>query len=351
MLWLVLQSTAALAVPTDYAFTHVPSRFQTRELTASSRALGETCLSRGTMPDGTICNPAFLSELSESPLLGRLYLGNGYAALSTANNFIYQPLSKEFLQELFTRQNVTSLEAHAGLSFSSRYFSAEFSPYRVQYTHEVHNPNNAVIAIHAAVEKSFALSAGLPLSALDGALDGFSFGAKLRVLSRDFVHGRFSMFEVAASEEARSLLPMKSQTAVFVDPSVAWTSEGPWKKRVSFGFSNLGRVWPRDPLYPEPADLGFGLGLEPPVGFGSLKLGIDFAELLHGESAMGRFRSGLSYRFGIVEAMAGYNQSATTVGLQFGFQLIRVGIVYEFLRADLEGGLSNRIATEMSAAL
>src|SRR5262249_9685388 len=84
-------SRAALAVPTAFAFGDVPSRFQSLELTAGSRALGELCWSRLEMPDGTICNPAFLPEKQESTLIGRVFLGNGYTAVSTADQFVFQP--------------------------------------------------------------------------------------------------------------------------------------------------------------------------------------------------------------------------------------------------------------------
>lgn len=132
------------------------------ELTAGSRGLAELFLSRDTLPDGTVCNPAFLPALQENSLLARIFVGNDYTALSNADRFIFKPLSKGFLQELFQRQNVTSVEAHVRLVFSTRYFSGAFSPYRVQYVSEVHNPNFPVVSVHASIERSFVFSGGDP---------------------------------------------------------------------------------------------------------------------------------------------------------------------------------------------
>ena len=47
------------------------------------------------------------------------------------------------------------------------------------------------------------------------------------------------------------------------------------------------------------------------------------------------------------EAMVGANTNAYTAGLDFNFSFINLGLVYEFVRTDLDGGpFENRIATE-----
>ena len=330
----------------------MPSRFHTLELTVASRALGEICFSRDTMPDGTVCNAAFLPEQRDSVLLGRAFIGNGYTALSTADQFIYQPISKEFLQTLFQNQNVTSVEAHIGLTFSSKHFSAGFSPYRVQYVSEIHNPNLPVIAIHASVERSFTLAGGIPLEMLDRSLGGFSFGTRARLLQRKYVHGSFSMFQ-AISDDPRALLPTKSQTAVLLDPTLGWTSPKTlWKPRASLGLSNLGKTWPDDALFPISTDLTAGLGVEPPVKFGRFRVGLDLVNLLYAPDLLSRTRLGTSYQFGVVEIMAGMNAHSLSGGLEMGLQIIQVGIVYEFIRDDF-GGTSpeSRISTEIAIRL
>ena len=258
-------------------------------------------------------------------------------------------------QSLFEHQNVTSLEAHVGLVFTGPRFSAAFSPYRVQYLSEVHNPNFPVVAVHAAVERSFSFSSGFTLEELSGQLSDFSVGTRLRLLERTYVHGTFSLFQ-ALTDNPRDLLPVQIQKGIFVDPTVAWAKKDlKWSPRVSLGVKNLGHLFPQTSLYPERPDFGFGFGLEPPLEVGQLKLGLDVVDLIHGPEgggALSRFRVGSTYHLGIMDMMLGWNKSAVSAGVQFGIQVVQVGIVYEFLRSELnENTTENRIATEFSVRL
>lgn len=342
----------AKALPTGSAFSQIPAQYQSQDFTAGSRGLGAICFSRDQMPDGSVCNPAYLPDLEESSLLARVYFGNGYSALSTANRLVNQPLTKDFLQELFKNQNVTSMEGNLGLVFSTRYFSASFSPYRVQYVSEVHNPNLPVIAVHASVERNLSFSAGVPLSGVAPELDEFTAGARLRLFERNYVHGSFSLTELAG-DDLRRLIPTHTQRAALVDPTLAWASKSlEWKPRISATVQNVGRTWPDDTLYPELTDIAVGLGLEPPVPVGRWRLGVDFVSLVQGQDLASRVRAGTSYRYGILEVMTGMNTDAFTAGLEFGLSYVQVGIAYELLRDQWGGGSpENRIATELTIRL
>ncbi|MGK5082007.1 hypothetical protein WDW37_01785 [Bdellovibrionota bacterium FG-1] len=294
-----------------------------------------------------------MPELREGLLLGKVYFGNGYSALSTVNQFVYQPITKDFLHQLF-HQNVTSVEAHIPLVFATRYFSAEFSPYRVQYVSEIHNPNLPVIAIHASVEKSLSFSGGIPLSWVDSRFENFSFGSKLRLIQRDYVHGSFSFFDVdAIGSDPRTLLPSQTQYGVLVDSSVGWAPPKMfWKPRVSVSLKNMGKLWPEDPLYPKLTDINLGVGVEPPLGFGRFRMGVDLINLVQAEALLARVRLGASYQFGILEVMAGLNQNSLATGLQFALHIFQAGIVYEFVRDDFGGAdPESRVATELAVRL
>jgi hypothetical protein len=336
------------------AFLRMPSRFMSEDLNLSSRGLGELCYARDLMPDGSVCNPAFSDEVEHGFLMGRLYVGNGYAAVSTANQLIFQPVTQEFLRDLFQRNNVVSLEGAASLVFASKYFQASFSPYRVQYFSEIHNPNLAVIGIQATIERALEFQGGTPLGFISPAMREFSVGAKLRILDRLYVSGRFSLAE-AMVEQPRKLLPVREQFAAYLDPSIGWrpTLPGKWKLWSSVGLVNLGNVTNPDPLYESPVDLALGTGVEAPVSYGRLRLGLDIVNVInHGNDAASMFRLGGSYRLGIIEAMAGWNDNAVTGGVLFGFQFVQAGIIYEFVRSDLDTGVNeNRISTEVSVRL
>jgi hypothetical protein len=305
------------------------------------------------MPDGTVCNPALLHTVPTGRLLGQLYIGNGYAAMSTANNLIFKPISQEFLRELFEKQNVTSLEFSAGLSFTGKHFAASLMPYRIQYLSEIHNPNLPVVAVHAALERSMTVSTGSSLGFLSPRLRELGAGMNVRIIDRSFIHSSFNLSQVATSPDPRMLVPVIGQNAVLIDPAVSWTpSRAPWKLRTSVGARNLGWTWPEVPLYSEEADLQAGVGVEPPLGFGRLKLGLDLIDMIHAEDLVSRFRVGTSYQFGMLELMSGVNAKSLSGGMQFTYDLFQAGIVYEFIRSDVEGGNpENRIATEFAVRL
>jgi hypothetical protein len=356
----ILIHSSAYAIDPTSAFTSLPSRFTTNQLTAGSRALGETCYSRGVMPDGTVCDPAYLDELGEGFLMARAYVGNGYSALSTANQLIFQPVTQQFLQSLFTTQNVTTFEANLEVLFTAKYFSASFSPFRVQYFSEVHNPDLPVIAVQAAVERRLAFAGEYPGSSVSPALKDFSIGTDLRLIQRNYVHAEFTLAAVIATSDSSSLqalAPSQTQYALLFDPAIAWRPANlPWKIHASLGVVNLGKDFPTDPIYPDTTDLAFGLGVEPPLGPGSLRLGVDLVNLLHPDTSDDGgdsfFRFGASYKYGLLEAMVGLTENTTTFGMHFNFAWIQTAIVYEFNRTEIEGVTSsNEISTELDIRL
>lgn len=300
------------------------------------------------MPDGTVCNPAFLPEAAQGALLIRLYLGNGYAAFSTAQQLLYEPISKEFLRSLFEKKNVTSVEANTGMVFTSKYLQGEFSPYRMQYVSEIRNPNYPVVAIHAAVERRLQFSGGLPVEFLSSETDSVTVGARARLLNRRFVHSAFSLVQ-ALSERPNTLIPVKTQTAVFLDPFVGWVHRSEWTYRLSLGVVNVGSGHPSAAEYPDTTDLQLGAGLEIPLPVGRVRVGLDLADVTTASSLDSRVRLGAGYRLANMELMAGYNINSVSAGVTMGSQLIRAGIAYEFSRADYEGeSFESKIATELS---
>ncbi len=342
----------AHSAPSESAFTAVPSRFQTETLTVGSRGLGEICLGRNFMPDGTVCNPAFLGEQTENTLMGRGFLGNGYTAIVSAHHFLFKTLSRDFLESLFKNQQVTSLEANTGLVFTGRYLSASFSPYRLQYVSEVHNPNFPVVAVHAALERQLEISGGFaPWDARKDWRGGVSLGLKSRVFYRQYVHGSFSLAQVLI-DDPNSLLPPQQQRGFSFNPGVAWNSRDLVRRakfRASLGLKNLGASWPANDLYPENPDIESGVGAEIPLSYGTLIPTLDFVDWFRGDTLLARGRLGLSYRIGMLEPMIGVNARALTLGAQFGISLVQGGIVYEMFRQDFSGrSADNRIATELS---
>lgn len=334
------------------AFTSIPSRFKTKNLTLSSRALGETCISQVQLSDGTVCNPSFLHYVKEPKMIGSIFFGNGYSALSTVNNLVNNTVTQETLRHLFEKQNTIGLEANVSVGYYGKNFSASYSPYRVQYFSEIHNPNLPVIAIHASIEQHLTFSYGNTIDFMPKDSGKFSFGVQTRLIKREFVHGSFTLPQVL-TEDPSQLLPNKQQYIGFINPSLAWVPESnPLGMRLSLAGKNFGFRSSDDPLYVEKPDFEFGVGMRKWIGYGKLDLGIDITDIINEESILSRFRLGAAYQIGVFTGMIGINQDNLSLGMQFDIKMFRVGISYEFIRSEIQqGNPENLLATELGVEL
>ncbi|MBC7385878.1 MAG: hypothetical protein H7301_06920 [Cryobacterium sp.] len=190
------------------------------------------------------------------------------------------------------------MEKNPSLIFSTQFFQASFLPYRVPYASEVHNPDNPdnpVIAVHAAIEHAFEFSTESSVVGLFHGCRDVSVGLKLRILERKYVHGTFSLIDVATKESV-DYLPVRKQNTVLVDPSIAWVPAGdPWHLRMSLTAKNLGYSSSSAFEYPDYFDVGGGIGVSPPVAIGTLQVGVDFVDLIEASRIQDRLRLGVSY--------------------------------------------------------
>ena len=359
-LFFLLPSSLSMAAANNLSeqgdFFELPSLFQTQELSLSSRAMGELCQSISLFSDGTVCNPAYLTEVEESHVLAHVFIGNGYHALNTANQILSGQPSQEFLKNLFQNENVTSIEGQASLAFTTKYFSASYVPYRIQFFSEVHDPAYPVMAIHAAREQSLNFAVGVPLEWVHPALSDFSAGLRTHLIDRTFVHSTFTLFDVLTSGNPASLAPAQTQKVVKVEPSIAWQKKditpGLRTLRIGATARNLKWVNQEVALYKEKADLDLGIGIEPALSLGKLQFGLDAVNLVNATSIESRFRLGGSYTLGMASVMTGVTSSAVVSGLLFHFGFAQVGVAYEFYRKELhDGRLGQQISTEFGVQL
>jgi hypothetical protein len=142
---------------------------------------------------------------------------------------------------------------------------------------------------------------------------------------------------------------------VYLDPTIGWKSnaeKGEWGTRVSLGVRNIGVQSERFDEYPDDIDAFGGVGVEAPMKYGRLRLGLDFVDLFYADRIEDRVRFGTSYQVGMTEAMLGVNSRALTAGLYYSLSFISAGISYEYLRQDLDQGKpETKIATEIAFSL
>lgn len=349
--WAAVSAAASLAseLPLGSAFTSVPDRFAAEELTLSSRGLGLICLARKELPDGSVCNPTALDSVTHPRLVARAFLGNGFTNLDRANRLINQPITRDVLQGLFTEESTTGIEANLGLSYAMPHLGATFTPYRIQFVSEIHNPGLPVVKLAAAMEREVSVMTGVGLGRLTQTLEGFKVGAKARFLHRRVLSSEFGLIELS-TQDPGTLVPVLEGAAVFFEPVVSWEGRlGRVHLLASAQIKNLGGAWGASGVFTAPTDGEFGFGLGVPLPLGELRIGAEAVRIFTALSLAERFRLGASYKLGVLEVLGGANAAAVTGGLHLALGWVQAGIVYEAYRAAWERtDLVSRLSTEIS---
>jgi hypothetical protein len=182
--------------------------------------------------------------------------------------------------------------------------------------------------------------------------EGLKIGLQTRIVERKFIHEEFSALDAAADFD--SVLKVKEQKALFLEPGLSYEWESDWKPQVSALISNVGFVSEK---YNEAAAhpvFDFGFGIAPPLEFGNLGLAVSYrktGENLKDEDA---FRFGGVFELGVITTSLGYGPRDLAVGVNSGFGVLGVGFLYRQTQIESFDGRDLRdhaVFTELSLEL
>lgn len=300
----------------------VPNSFNQVDTSLGIKGVGYACLSMTMLQDNLPCQPAFLTYTKEPSFTAQITAGNGYTALKTGDQLLNQHVSKEFLKSLFNENQVIEMEAVGDLFFKTKYFGAKFIPYKLNYFSVIRNSAYPTIALHAMQEKTFVFQGAHTI------WNDVHLGAQARLVDRKFIHKEFTLFQVLAEDGAATLTPQE-QKAVFIEPGVAYVMPIAWKPRASLLWTNLGYV---DKTYevldtsPQPQ---FGVGVSPPLKYGTLEVGIDYKKVGPASDTVDQqLFYGAAYTLGATQFTGGFNSQNINGGVSFNLSSVNVGIIY-----------------------
>jgi hypothetical protein len=302
------------------------SRFSNeKSANLAAKGVGYGCLTMTTIEDGLPCSAALMGLPRASRFTAQIFLGNGYQAARQAEQLLSGNVTQDFVKGLFAENQILEAEANAELVFQTRHFGISFAPYRLNYFSRVRNAVYPVIDVLAFLERNFTVQTGF------GVGHGIYLGLQGRLVNRRFIQTSFSVFDLATDTQNKILQP-KTQNGFLLEPSIAYFAGGAWSPRISAAVTNMGFY---DENHPEFANVPIpqvGVGVQPPLQYGVLELGIDYREDARLDGISEKLLPGASFRMGAMQLVASINARNMNGGVLFSMSPMRVGIVYNSTR-------------------
>lgn len=310
-----------IALADGLAFSRNARTFETQQSSLITKGLAHACLTMFVINDSLPCNPANVPFNKNPGLTIQGLLSNGYSTLEKTQRLLKGDTSPDFLNSLFAGQNVLQIEGNAELNFVSSYLNARWTPDSVRMFTVVRNEANPSVEIYAVEEKGFTFQSGLET------FKGLYLGLQARVLERKFVRKNFQLVSLA-TQQGRDALQPKIQKVLYFEPGLTWVIEPTWKPRISTMVMNWGSVSQQYDELPVPTEVQYGIGVSPPIGWGTLDLMLDYRSMSYQEPTEEKFHAGAQYQFGAMSIFGGIDYNGMSAGLFYNIEKINAGIMF-----------------------
>jgi hypothetical protein len=340
----LIMFTTAFEAAGQVLTSEMPKAFYQYQNSLSTKTTANACSTMVTVSDSLMCNPSLIGLFDKDRFAAQVYVGNDYASINNVNKILNQTITKEALREMFTTNAIIETEASGEMSFQTKYFGARFVPYRVTFFSALRNAAYPTLALHAMQERSFSFQGGSKL------FDNLHGGVELRIADRKFVHREVTLYEISA-EDGADLLKPQEQKAIYVEPGLTYFFQIPWKPRVSILGRNLGTVDKQHEALRFSPQLEGGVGIAPPIRYGTLEVGVDVRRDLEDDIISAQV--GTSYVLGAMQLLAGIGNQFLSGGVIFGYGSTRVGIAYSSTRIPGvdENSYVQKVTTQFSFQL
>jgi hypothetical protein len=311
----------AYSQDSSLTFSRNARTFELQHSTLVMKGLANSCLTLINIPDGLPCAPSMTPLNSNSSLGAEFQLSNGYSALQYVSKLLDNNRSQELFDSLFTQGKVVQVEVNADINFRSKYLSGQYSPISVKGFSAVRNEADPDVDFYAIQESGFTFQSGYEL------FSNFFAGVQLRAMNRKFVKQRFKLVALG-TQAGQDLLKPKEQSVTYVDPSVTYFLNLPWKPRVTAMVVNSGTVSEKYDELKEPVDTQLGIGISPPVYWGDLDLTLEYRSMTYEEDDAKKLRVGALYHYGSMYLTGGIDTNGISGGVFYSLDKINAGIVY-----------------------
>lgn len=299
--------------------------FELHQSSLVAKGLAHACLTTPRIPDSIPCNPALLTRAGEPRVGAQAMLSNGYDTLDRVRRLLEGKLSDQMINELFSRERVIQIEGNGEVHFVSRHFAARYTPLTAKAFSVVRNEANPDVELSGVMEKGVSVQGAYAVNR------AVSVGVTGRSFSRQFIHRRFQLIELATEAGKNSIKPRKQRGNMF-DVASHIALPGRWKPRAALMVANIGQISGDDSLE-EPVDVQGGLGMTVPMGWAEIDFGLDYRGLTYEESWDERLHLGSNLRFGAMNLFAGVDYYGLSGGVFYGLQQVNAGILFTTTQA------------------
>jgi hypothetical protein len=181
----------------SYEVSHVLKPYTQFETTALSNA----CLNLKNSKEVIGCNPALFSTLDNYQAFNVFIHGKSdNTGVRNAKKYLFEDISKEDLEKLFTQDNFNSFTMNSGFIFYTKYFVLKYTPYYLVADVLVNNPSFPIISL-LLIDRSFlALSSSITLLGEQNSTDYFlSLGVEASYYSEKYLNNVFSAADLTGS--------------------------------------------------------------------------------------------------------------------------------------------------------
>ena len=308
----------------------VPSFMRDGSSRFLSRSLSTACYSMDSVERGLPCNPAFVAKARDPRFDGDLLLGSNVDYIRDAEKVLNGDADETTVAKIASRRDYSQAEASLEASFQASTWGISVEPYRVILFSHMENPSLPTMDFVAAEQQSIKAQIASYVS------DNFYAGLQVRYSHIRYIGSYFAVSE-ALAENSKDLFDPQTTELLYVEPGFLYAWEDlVWQPQISAMLSQWGVASQKTEQFPiKPMGL-LGASIKPMVPLGLLEVGVQFGIDSEAQSAREALRAALSYKLGILQAVASVSDEDHSVWFLLGFKNFTSGLSY-FSEAQQRG--------------
>ncbi|MCT4641139.1 MAG: hypothetical protein N4A33_02505 [Bacteriovoracaceae bacterium] len=316
----------------------------------------DTCSTFTKRRDSVGCNPALFTKNIKKGLTFFLGSKSDGESVDAGNKLVFESITKEFLEELFSKQNFNSWGGGTFLEFNTPYFYLSYDPVQVNADIFVFNPAFPEISLSLNTVKRLSITSGIKLDSLSNKNHTLNIGGTLFYYEHKFYNDTFSLAQLT-STDVDEIIKFKREQSIAADLALHYENNFLWAPSFSLILKNLNSHYSLDEdklisenelqpilIYEQYSKANIGYDFY--FSFGSINLETSFAFNKVFESFYNEYSAlALSYSLGNFSTTASYSKYISNFGFKFESDSSSIGIYYSQIEA-----LGDFSSTKESAA-
>ena len=297
----------------------------------------EACTTYLNTSDLVSCNPAlFPFQNQEGLRMGLSTITDG-ESVEVGQKLLFDPISKEFLEELFEKRAFNSWGANSHIEFRTSKFYLTYNPLLINADVYVFNPASPEVAMSLVKSNRLQVSSGLKLIDTDSVI--LSLGTKIYYYRSEYFQDSFFLSDLS-SEDIEKLIKLKNRSGVAGDIAAFMDFPDTYLPKISVVLKNLNSQYKNTekdilaenqmrPLlvYETYSRLGLGYSYKQKWGVINSEVNFAFRELFQ-DYYNEYLVASIGYSLTRFSTNLSYSKYQQVFGFNFGSKLANIGIFY-----------------------